>query len=199
MPTRESPVVNRPRPDEAPGDRRRSRLLMVSAVVIVVGAAALILSQRDPDPGTADAPPATQGQAIPADVTVVGTTGLVDGSEVKVKVVAHADSQVFGYEAFLCMSGATFDIDSDIRPTRTGKCLSKPLSAGSDRYQEVRGAPPYAVAESTFRAGVGTDTYSMGDGRQITITCGPGHPCQLVLKIQYPDGFGFRAYDLKYR
>lgn len=135
---------------------------------------------------------------MPAAVTVDGTTGLRDGQDVRVRAAADNGSEIFGFEAFLCAGTAKVDTDADVRPSLTGNCASKPLSAGSDKYKEVRGAPPYQVVESTFRAGVGSDSYTTEDGVPVTISCGPESPCQLVLKVQFPNGYGFRAYPLAY-
>lgn len=139
-----------------------------------------------------------RGRPLPLDVAVSNTSNLRDGSEVSLHVVPKAGSVIYGFEAFLCEGGTTFAGDSDIRPTLAGKCVSKPLSPDSDDYKEVPAAPPYQAADSTFRVGVGTDTYTMRDGKPVTITCGPGHPCQLVLKLQYPNDFGFAAYPLTF-
>ena len=138
------------------------------------------------------------GSAVPADVEVSGASELRDGSEVTMRVTAKGGSEIYGFEAFLCAAGTTFELDADVRPDDTGNCVSKPLSAGTERYRQVKGSPPYQVVEAKFRVGVGTDTYLMTDGTAVTITCGPGYPCQLVLKIQYPNGFGFRPFALDY-
>ena len=136
--------------------------------------------------------------AIPASITVTPTTGLRDGQEVKLRASASGGAEIFGFEVFQCAAGATFEQDADIRPTQTGKCLSKPLSPTSDKYKEARAAPPSKDVEAVFRVGVGTDVFRTGDGKNISITCGKGRPCQLVLKVQYRDGFGFRAYPIEF-
>ncbi len=135
---------------------------------------------------------------VPGVVTVENNTNLRDGQAVKVHITAKTGSEIFGFEIRLCAAGATFQFDSDMRPTQSGKCISKPLSPSSDDYQEVRASPPFAVVDTSFRVGVGTDRFVTGTGRAVTITCGPGHPCQIALKIQYPDGFAFRAYQITY-
>jgi hypothetical protein len=135
---------------------------------------------------------------IPLGIQVMGTTGLKDGQGVKVHVTANQGSLVYGFEATLCKGGTAYRFDADMRPTLTGKCIPHPFSAASDDYQEVRAAAPYLVADTVFRAGVGTENFALENGMPVTIACGPGHPCDLVLKVQYPYGFAIRAYPLSY-
>lgn len=149
-------------------------------------------------PGGGRAPGAVGQPDVPADVSVVGPTKLNGGQPVAIRVRARAGSQTFGFEAFLCKGDATFRLDADIRPTLAGKCASKPLSPGSDAYEEVPAAPPYQHVEGSFRPGVGTDRYATRDGTPVTVTCGPRDPCQLVLKLQFPNGFALRSYPLRF-
>lgn len=139
-----------------------------------------------------------QDPAIPLQVAVTGNTGLHDGDPVSVHVEPKDGSVVYGFEAIMCAGNAQFSVDADIRPTYTGKCITNPLSPSSQKYMAVKADPPFKVAEATFKVGVGTNTYSTRDGDPVAITCGPGHPCQLVLKLQYPNGFGFAAYPLTF-
>jgi len=146
-------------------------------------------------------PPTTAGAVsndIPVDINVEGATGLKDAQEVRIRVKAHPGSAVYGFEAFLCNGGTSYSRDADIRPSLTGKCAADALSSGSDAYKEVRGAPPYEAVDATFRPGVGSASFAKRDETQATVTCGRAHPCQLVLKVQFPDGFAFRSYPLTY-
>lgn len=163
-------------------------------------------STTDPGPAPSAAPTASLGPRttpttapLPLNVNVTPAQGAVDGQVVTIEVTPAGGSQVFGFEAFLCKGGVDFLLDADIRPDETGKCVSKPLSPGSDDYQLVAAEPPYQSVTSQFRVGVGTDSFTMQNGRTATITCGPGNPCQLVLKLQYPDAYGFRAFPVTYR
>ncbi|MDQ6927549.1 MAG: hypothetical protein M3159_02660 [Actinomycetota bacterium] len=188
----------------------RTSVIAVAALVVVgVGVVALVFSTRESsgenNSGRAKMKAAATpraltngGRPLPLDVTLSPTSNLHDGSEIALHVVPKQGSQIFGFEAFLCADKVPFSYDSDIRPTLSGKCVSKKLSPVSDDYEEVAAPPPYQSVDGTFRVGVGTDTYTMRDGKPVTITCGPGHPCQLVLKLQYPNDFGFAAYPLTF-
>lgn len=142
---------------------------------------------------------ADQEKLIPLNVAVSNTKGLKDGDPVTIHVTPKPGSVVFGFEAFLCKSGTTYAFDADIRPDDTGKCVAHKLSPISDDYLEVRAQPPYTSADATFRVGVGTDTFQLTDGSPASVTCGPSNPCAVVLKLQYPNGFGFEAFPVTYR
>lgn len=135
---------------------------------------------------------------MPVDVAVSNTSGLHDGEAVAIHVTPKAGSQVFGFEAFLCAGNQTFNYDADIRPTQTGKCVSQPLSGASDDYLRIAATPPYTAVEASFRVGVGSDTYTRRDGTPVTITCNATSPCQIALKLQYPNGFGFQAVPVTF-
>jgi hypothetical protein len=174
----------------------------VAVAGVVLGVAIVTRSGSDPGSTTQPATPSQTGvfggTAVPAEVKVEGNTHLKPGGLVKLRVTSKEGAEIYGFEAFLCKNGATFELDADVRPDYTGNCASKPLSADSDRYKQVKATPPYRVVETTFRAGAGSDTYTMIDGNPATVTCGPGNPCQIVLKVQYPNGYGFRAFPLVY-
>jgi len=135
---------------------------------------------------------------VPGEIRVVGNTNARDGQAVTVTIIAGTGSQIFGFDIRLCAGDAAFRFDSDIRPTQGGKCVLNPLSAASEASQEIQADPPFSKAETTFRVGVGTDRFKTTGGREVTITCGPGHPCQLALKVQFPGGFAFRSYPVMY-
>ena len=59
-------------------------------------------------------------------------------------------------------------------------------------------AAPYKTGTLHFRVGVGTSTFTTENLQHVSITCGPGHPCQLVVRLQYPHGFGFKAFPITY-
>jgi hypothetical protein len=141
-----------------------------------------------------------QAKAIPLNVAVSSTKGLKDGDPVTIHVTPKPGAIVFGFEAFLCKGGTTtYAFDADIRPDDTGKCVAHKLSPNSDDYLQVKAQPPYSSADATFRVGVGTDMFQMTDGSPASVTCGANNPCAIVLKLQYPNGFGFEAFPVTYR
>ena len=140
-------------------------------------------------------PPTTK---LPVSATAGKTEGLHDGDAVSVHVVADPGSQAFAFEAWLCKGGATIRNDSDLRPSQGGNCLPEPLSAVSEYHITVQGQPPFSSVDGSIRVGVGSKTFKAQDGRSVTISCGPGSPCTIALKLQFPDGFGFRAFPITF-
>ncbi len=142
------------------------------------------------------APPTTA--AMPLNVQVSPASGLGNGSDVTIRVAPTSGSKIFGFEARLCKAGVDYVNEADFDPTITGKCASKPLSPSSEEYKEVPAKPPFSALDATFKVGVGSDTFKTEQGAPATVTCGPGSPCVLVLKLQFPDGFAFRSYPVNF-
>jgi hypothetical protein len=108
-------------------------------------------------------------------------------------------SKAFGVEARLCRGDAAIAFDGQMFPTRAGLCIPKPFSEGTDSLIEVANRPPYGPVSVNFTVGTGSQTFNLQDGSQATIACDAAHPCQLVLKLQYPNGFGFQGVPLTFR
>jgi hypothetical protein len=150
---------------------------------------------------------ATTAQAetavLPVTVTQTSSfTSLVDGSTVSVHVDAQSPpnvtaSSVYSVDARICVSTASINNTADFDPIPGGNCVGHPLSASSDALVQVATAPPNKVADLSFNVGVGTDTYD-NNGTPVTITCGPAHPCKLVLELLVPSGFVFKSFPLGY-
>lgn len=139
-------------------------------------------------------------EELPVEATVVSTTsGLADGDVVTIEVAAQDGSQVYVAEARLCAGDQEISEDIDMRPSLTGKCVSSPLSAGSDDFVSVDSAPPYETLRLDFRVGVGSQTYTTQSGDEATVTCDREHPCVVAVKFQVPNGYGFRTYPVEYR
>jgi hypothetical protein len=136
---------------------------------------------------------------MPMSVSVSTTEGLVSGDVVSVKASPSNGSQAFGVEARLCRGDVAIAFDGQMFPTRAGLCIPKPFSQGTDSFVEVANQPPYGPVAVNFTVGTGSQTFTLQDGSQTTITCDATHPCQLVLKLQYPSGFGFQGVPLTFR
>jgi len=136
---------------------------------------------------------------MPVAVAVSTTTGLRSGDVVSATASPENGSPVYGVEARLCSGTASIKFDGQLFPTRAGMCLPKPFAEGTDSFVEVKNEPPYGPVVVKFRVGTGSQTIALQDGTQSTITCDSAHPCQIVLKMQYPNGFGFQGVPVTFR
>lgn len=146
---------------------------------------------------TATGPYTTPG--MPVKVTVSATTGLRSGEIVSATASPANGAPVYGVEARLCSGAASIQFDGQLFPTRAGLCLPKPLSEGTDSFVEIKNEPPFGPVDVKFRVGTGSQTFALQDGTQSTITCDSTHPCQIVLKLHYPNGFGFQGVPVTFR
>jgi len=152
--------------------------------------------------GKAGARPNPNGLQIspgmPLTVSVSDTSHLKDGDNVSIHVVAKPGSAVYGFEARQCAIGVVYNDDALQRPTLGGNCAAQAVSSRSQPYGEFLSDPPNKSVDGAFRVGVGSNTFTTRYGRTVTITCGPGHPCMLVLKLQFPNDYGFEAIPLRF-
>jgi len=135
---------------------------------------------------------------MPLTVSVSDTSHLKDGDSVSIHVVAKPGSAVYAFEARECATGVVYNDDALQRPSLGGHCAAQNLSADSQRYGEYLSDPPNKSVDGTYKVGVGSNSFTTQDGRAVTLTCGPGHPCLLVLKLQFPNGYGFEAIPLRF-
>jgi len=127
------------------------------------------------------------------------TEGVLDGQAVTVRAEPEAGSKLYGVEARLCRGDRAIVTDGDFAPTLGGMCIDKPLSSVSDAKVSIVGQEPFGSMDLTFRVGVGSTTFKTQYDGSTTVTCGPASPCQIVLKLQYPKGFGFKGIPVSYR
>lgn len=137
--------------------------------------------------------------SMPLTVEAQGNSKIVSGDVVTVRAEPKPGSQLFGVEARLCRGDVGIDNDGLFRPTVGGVCIIDPLAVGTDAKVDVENAPPYGGIDLEFRVGEGTTTFKTQSGRDATVTCGSANPCQIVLKLQYPDGFGFEGIPVTFR
>ncbi|CAB4935175.1 MAG: hypothetical protein F2837_04525 [Actinobacteria bacterium] len=136
---------------------------------------------------------------MPVQVDAPPVDGAVDGEAITVHGSPEPGSKLYGVEARLCRGDVAVVDDGMFTPTLGGVCIAKPLSEISDSKVAVVGTEPFEGLDITFRVGVGSTTFKTQYDGPSTITCGPSSPCQIVLKLQYPKGFGFKGIPVTYR
>lgn len=145
---------------------------------------------------TIPGPATTPGMPVAVDVST--TSGLRSGTPVRIHAAPSPGSQMFGVEARLCRGDVSVLTEGDFAPTRGAKCIANPLAPNTDAKVQVAGTPPYAGLDLTFVVGAGTDTFRSQYDGTVSISCDASHPCQIVLKLQYPDGFGFQGIPVTF-
>ncbi len=135
---------------------------------------------------------------MPVAVRLPLSSGLRTGDVVTVRVDPIAGSQLFGVDARLCRGDAAVRFDGEFIPTQGGICTPTALSPNSDARITVEGRPPYGGLDVDFRVGTGSSSFKTQSGADATVTCDQSHPCQIVLKLQYPNGFGFQSVPLTF-
>jgi len=137
--------------------------------------------------------------SMPLSVEAQGNSKVSSGDVVTVRAEPNAGSQMYGVDARLCRGDVGISNEGAFRPTVGGNCIIDPLSPGTDAVVNLENANPSQGLDVEFRVGTGTTTFKTQSGKDVTITCGPANPCQIVLKLQYPDGFGFQGIPVTFR
>lgn len=137
--------------------------------------------------------------SMPLSATVSGNSGVRSGDVVKVRAEPNAGSQMYGIDARLCRGDVGISNEGAFRPTVGGNCIIDPLAPDTDAVVNLENPTPDKGLDVEFRVGTGTTTFKTQSGKDATITCGPSNPCQIVLKLQYPNGFGFQAFPVTFR
>ena len=136
---------------------------------------------------------------IPLKVSVSATSGLHDGQVVTVTVTADKGSAFYGMDARLCAGDRRPSPPSTTtRPIRPATASCTPVG----RLGRLPGGPGRSALPDRDAAPSGwvwaPSTFTTENLTKVAITCGPGHPCQLVVRLQYPHGFGFKAFPLTF-
>src|SRR5262249_5937961 len=132
---------------------------------------------------------------VPGTLTIQATptTNLVDSTVVNVHVAAQ-DTVVYALAARVCLPGK---VSGDYTFSFTSKfCSSAPVGSG-DVQQQVTFAGDKS-ADLAFKVGSGTVDWTNSVGFPLTMTCGPGSPCDLVLQVEINNGTAYYQIPLCY-
>lgn len=159
-------------------------------------------SETPKDPQGAEVPQRLDAPAdtpdMPVAVTVSNTESLASGTAVAIRAEPEQQSELYGVEARLCRGDVAVLDDGMFTPTLGGVCTPTALAPETDARLSKIGAPPYQGIDLDFRVGVGSHTFLTQFNGDATVTCGAANPCQIVLKLQYPNGFGFRGIPVTF-
>ncbi|MEI7622080.1 MAG: hypothetical protein WCJ88_00840 [Actinomycetes bacterium] len=135
---------------------------------------------------------------MPLSVKAQGNSKVSSGDVVKVRAEPNAGSQMYGVDARLCRGDVGIANEGAFRPTVGGNCIIDPLSPGTDAVVNLENPSPDKGLDVEFRVGSGSTTFKTQSGKDVTISCGPSNPCQIVLKLQYPNGYGFKGFPVTF-
>ena len=138
--------------------------------------------------------------AAPLDLKaqVKDTSGLHSGDAVTVHIDADKGSFIYGVEMRMCSAGTAVHNDFDMIPSTNGRCIGAPLAPGTDGFKIVPSDGDRTSMTTTYTVGTGSETNQLDAGGSATVTCDHDHPCELVVKYQVPNGFGYRTYPLTF-
>lgn len=193
--------------------RRPGRLLVIAAAAVATVASQFSLmapasadTAGTPDP-VVTASFGAQTNVVPSGgggtaATGTAINGLVNGSSISVTATTGAGN-LAGVDARLCRPGQNIQLQSQFNPSQGGNCIDVPMNGASDDLVVTSAAPANTTVTFPFRVGVGTVTVAYGAGLTRVITCGPGNPCALWLKVSvntavHSSGAVWKHYDLNY-
>ncbi|MEZ5145258.1 MAG: hypothetical protein R2726_22510 [Acidimicrobiales bacterium] len=180
---------------------RSSRLVRILVGLSFLATSAVAILAEAP-PASAE-PECTTSPCTPSPVPVTATatplTGLTDGQSVAIHVDADLGNAVYSVSTRLCKASAPIDFDADFAPTLTGKCIATPFPGSVGQASAtVNTAPPNASADISFKVGIGTETFTLQDTSQATVTCGPADPCKIAVKVQVVGATKYFSFPFTY-
>ena len=137
--------------------------------------------------------PATNSDGA-VTITVTPTEGLADGQPVSIHAEATGGAQIFELRAHLCQAGAGIDNTSEFG-FQGPYCPNGAIGAG--QFDEGVTPPPGSTtADMQFAVGMGGVTWLDEQGYVHELTCGAGHPCDLVVEAQITNDTAFVTFPL---
>jgi hypothetical protein len=165
------------------------RCLTIPAIVAV--AAAVTLGAGAGSAG------AVTGHAGRIAVSVTPTSRVTDGEAVAIHAEAPAGIVIYQISAHLCLPGPNVRTNFDFG-FQGQRCSNKALGRG-DVEQTVEFADGVKAGSlDSFKVGEGSLLWVDELGYPKTISCGPGHPCDLVVRVQITDNTVFFTTPLCY-
>jgi hypothetical protein len=158
--------------------------LRLFALLVPVSIALGALAFGTPEAG------ATTGHAGPIAVAVTPDARLVDGQSLHITADAPSGVVIYEIRAHLCLAGP--NVRSNFDFGFQGQRCSNVAVGHGDFEQSV--SYPSGVSSgslNTFKVGVGTARWVDELGYPGTISCGPGHPCDVIVRIQITDATVF--------
>ena len=166
--------------------------MRLRAAAVAVGAIALVSLGL----GSLAAGAAT-GRAGPIDVQVSPTSGVRDGQTLSITAQAPRGDVIYELRAHLCVPGPVIRTGFDFG-FQGRRCTSIAVGHGDVEQKASYGGGVTTASLNTFKVGEGTVQWVNELGFPDTITCGAGHPCDLVVRIEITNDAVFFTAPLCY-
>jgi hypothetical protein len=140
---------------------------------------------------------AATGTAGPATVTVTPTAGVVDGDAVAIHASVPQGTRIYELRAHLCVPGRTLRANFDFG-FQGRRCTNAVVGSGDVERVAAFPAGVTGADLSGFKVGEGTVHWVNERGYDQTIDCGPGRPCDLVVRVQITNDTRFFTAPLCY-
>jgi len=144
--------------------------------------------------GDAGAAVARSGSVV---VAAVPTTRVVDGQTVAIRAVSATGAQIYQLRAHLCSAGSEVRTNFDFG-FQGRRCANVALGMGSIEQTAEYGSGVNNAELNSFKVGVGDVRWVNELGFDQVLQCGPGHPCNLVVRAQITDDTIFFNFPLCY-
>jgi hypothetical protein len=159
----------------SPGRARRAALLIGTLIIVLGGTASF-----------AGGAGAANGSVGAISVRASPTSRVGDGQVVSIHVEAKPGTAIYQVSAHLCTAGpdirTSFDFGFQGR-----RCTNDAVGTGDIEKSAEYGSGVAAADLDSFRLGAGRVRWVNELGYPNTLHCGPGHPCDLVVRIQITD------------
>lgn len=170
------------------------RVLTLAQLMFVVGAVLLAAGALSIGSGTAGAVSGTTG---PISVSVTPTSGLSDGQSVAVHAEAPPGIVIYELKVHLCLPGSYIGTNFNFG-FEGEKCTN--LAPGAGDAEKLASFPDgtQSAELDTFKVGEGGVHWVNALGDDQVIMCGPGQPCDLVVRVQLTNDTRFYTAPLCY-
>ncbi len=167
------------------------RVVVRCAISIVC---ALLTAAVFANMGAAGAVVARDGNVV---VRVAPTSRVADGQAVDITAVSAKGVSIYQIQAHLCTYGNSIRTNFDFG-FQGQRCVNVALGHGDVEQTIEYGGGVNAGNLDTFKVGAGSVRWVNELGYDQVIDCGPGHPCDLAIRVQITDNTLFFSVPLCY-
>jgi len=141
---------------------------------------------------------AVTGNAGPVRITAEPTSRVADGQAVSIHAQAPSGIAIYELRAHLCSAGPPITTNWAFGFQGGRRCANVALGHGDTEKIAAFPAGTTSAILSTFHVGVGSAHWVDDLGYDQIISCGPAHPCDLVVRAEITNDVVFATLPLCY-